>query len=184
MNSPSELWDEVEPLVTMLKGMIARAAVEKWTDAKAKAFATVQGITGFGEATDDDLEWLQPYGIASRPNAKNSTGQAEAILVNVAGNAELPICLVVADRRYFLALEAGEVALYDDQGQYVRLARDQVEVVTPKKVIVEATDGVELRTDGTPLLSQNGTLNGLAVDPYTGATHFALGNASTDVLNK
>jgi hypothetical protein len=42
---------------------------------------------------------------------------------------------------------------------------------------------VELGGDGIlPLLPTDGVLTGLAIDPFTGAPHFALGNASTRVM--
>ncbi|MDH4319867.1 MAG: phage baseplate assembly protein V [Desulfobulbaceae bacterium] len=66
-------------------------------------------------------ERYQEYGFTSVPK-----GQAEGIAVFIGGNREHGIVIATGDRRYRLkGLEAGEVALYDDQGQAIHLKRDK-----------------------------------------------------------
>ncbi len=69
--------------------------------------------------TKDRLEHLEPYGFTSHPLAG-----AEAAAAFLDGDRSHGVVLVVADRRYRLVgLEAGEMAIHDDQGQKVHLTR-------------------------------------------------------------
>ena len=59
------------------------------------------------------------------------------------GNREHSIAICVADRRYRLTgLTSGEVALYDDQGQEVVLAREGIRIQTDKTLAVDAPAAV------------------------------------------
>lgn len=70
----------------------------------------------------DSAERLQQYGFTSNPLAG-----AEGIVIEL--NADTPIILVIDDRRYRLKpLAPGEVAMYDDLGQYVKLSRNGIVV--------------------------------------------------------
>ena len=68
----------------------------------------------------DGVEYMQHYGFTSHPHPG-----ADVAVAFLAGNREQGIAVAIGDRRYRLkALEAGEVALYDDLGnkvQYVDL---------------------------------------------------------------
>lgn len=83
--------------------------------------------------TKDNVEHMEPYGFTAHPK-----GGAEGIALFFGGDRSHGVTLVVADRRYRLqGLEAGEVALYDDQGQKVHLTRDGILVKTAKKIRLE-----------------------------------------------
>lgn len=59
------------------------------------------------------------------------------------GDREHSIAICVADRRYRLTgLTSGEVALYDDQGQEVVLAREGIRIHTDKTLAVDAPAAV------------------------------------------
>lgn len=81
-----------------------------------------------------DREYFQHYGFTSRP-----LPGAEGILLREGG-----VIYMIAsdDRRYRLALENGEVALYDDQGQKVHLKRNKEIEVSGCDTLV-ATVGVK-----------------------------------------
>lgn len=80
----------------------------------------------------DDIEHFEPYGFTSFPR-----DGAEAIAAFFDGDRSHGVTLVVADRRYRLkSLAAGEVAIFDDQGQKVHLTRDGI-IVSGKTVRVE-----------------------------------------------
>lgn len=85
----------------------------------------------------DDLEHVEPYGFTSEPLDDE---QPEAFAAFFSGDRSHGIVFCIADRRYRLTkLKAGEVALYDDQGQKVHLTRDGIVVHTDKQL--EATVG-------------------------------------------
>lgn len=80
----------------------------------------------------DGVEHMQNYGFTSHP-----TGGDVAVAF-LGGNREQGIVLVVDDRRYRIPLEAGEVAMYDDQGNKIELLRDMVKVTAVQHVEVTA----------------------------------------------
>lgn len=88
---------------------------------------TIQAETMAGDLRDD-VEHFEPYGFTSEPK----TG-AEPLIVALDGDREHSTAICVADRRYRLTgLTSGEVALYDDQGQEVVLAREGIRIHTVK----------------------------------------------------
>lgn len=80
----------------------------------------------------DDVEHMQNYGFTSHP-----TGGDVAVAFN-GGNREQGIVLVIDDRRYRIPLLAGEVAMYDDQGNKIELLREMVKVTAVQHVEVVA----------------------------------------------
>ncbi len=103
---------------------------------------TIQAQALAGELIDQ-AERLQDYGFAAAPHAG-----AEAVIVFAGGRRNHPLVIAVADRRYRLkALETGEVALYDDQGQAVHLTRDGIEVRTAKEITLQAVGAIEMVSD-------------------------------------
>lgn len=97
---------------------------------------TIQAETMAGDLRDD-VEHFEPYGFTSEPK----TG-AEPLIVALDGDRD-PIAICVADRRYRLTgLTSGEVALYDDQGQEVVLAREGIRIHTDKTLAVDAPAAV------------------------------------------
>ena len=84
----------------------------------------------------DSIERFQNYGFTSVPHP-----DAEAVAVAVGGVRSHLIVVAVEDRRYRLkSLKSGEVAMYDDQGQYILLGRDGISIRTDKPLTVNAQD--------------------------------------------
>jgi phage gp45-like len=97
------------------------------------------------------LEHFEPYGFTSRPKDPDATGQAEAVFVSIGGNNDHQIAIVVGDRRYRLKdLEKGEVALFDDQGAFVKLSSAGI-IVEPA-----AGQNVELGAGATKGVAREG----------------------------
>jgi phage baseplate assembly protein V len=110
----------------------------------------------------DAVPRVQEYGLASYPKAG-----AQAVFVAALGSRDAAIVVVVGDHRYRLkGLEEGEVALYDDQGQVILLARDGIHVTTPLDFSVNAGGNMALHADGTMAITSTGalTVNGSAVN--------------------
>jgi len=80
----------------------------------------------------DGVEHMQNYGFTSHPKG------GDVAVAFLGGNREQGIVLVVDDRRYRIPLEAGEVAMYDDQGNKIELLRDMVKVTAVQHVEVTA----------------------------------------------
>lgn len=80
----------------------------------------------------DGLEHMQNYGFTSHPKG------GDVAVAFLGGNREQGIVLVVDDRRYRIPLQAGEVAIYDDQGNKIELLRDMVKITAVQHVEVVA----------------------------------------------
>lgn len=91
---------------------------------------------------DEDFtgkELFQQYGHASRP-----LPESEGILLFL-GGVDNAIVIATEDRRYRIALEEGEVALYTDEGDKVHLKRNkEIHIKSGNKVKIEATTIVEV----------------------------------------
>lgn len=77
---------------------------------------------GAGEVHDRRYR-LAEYGFASRPKAG-----ADAVVVFPAGDRSAGVVIATGDRRFRLHLEEGEVALHDDLGHVIKLARDGIKI--------------------------------------------------------
>ena len=98
----------------------------------------------------DGVEQFEGYGLTAHPHAG-----AEAICLHVGGARAHPVVIAVADRRYRVTgLAAGEVCLYDDQGQRITLYRDRIEVEAPS-VVIQSPD-VHLGTTGGARIARVG----------------------------
>ncbi len=105
------------PLARRVKLMIGRCVVDLVDDSQLEQ--VIQAKLLDGEIRT--LERYQQYGFTSVPFAR-----AEGICAFIGGNRDHGIVIATGDRRYRLkALAAGEVALYDDQGQKVHLKRNK-----------------------------------------------------------
>jgi phage gp45-like len=74
---------------------------------------------------------VEPYGFSYRPKAG-----AQAYLVFPGGDRAMGLALVVGDKRYQMDLAEGEVALHDDEGNFVKLGRGGVAMVKAAGQIV------------------------------------------------
>jgi phage baseplate assembly protein V len=120
---------ELRALAQRVLNLAVRGVVGAATDttkaqglkAKLRKGEVDDGIHGKG------IERFCGYGFTSVPLAG-----AELVVLHLGGSADHPIVVQTEDRRYRLkSLEGGEVALYDDQGQRVHLARPKVQVLSP-----------------------------------------------------
>lgn len=89
----------------------------------------------------DGLERVQNYGFTSHP-----LGGAEVVVAFVGGNRDHGIILSVDDRRYRISLEAGEVAIYTDEGDYIKLKRDNNIEIKTRHLKIMAEDDVTIET--------------------------------------
>jgi phage gp45-like len=108
---------------------------------------------------------VEPYGLSYRPKAG-----AQAYLVFPGGDRAMGLALVVGDKRYQMDLDEGEVALHDDEGNFVKLGRGGV-------VTIKASGHVNFET---PSVRHNGTEVGTphthgGIEPGAGNTSGVIG---------
>lgn len=133
-----------EDMRNRMRLAIGRAILAAVSDAGAIQTAQADCLA---DETHDDVERIQEYGFTSVP-----LPGAEAVLVFPGGNRDHGLIIAVDDRRYRLkALASGEVALYDDLGQYVHLKRNGIKAYSPQNIYMK-TDGVlRLEADGVEI---------------------------------
>lgn len=144
-------------LGTKIRDMIARAVIGTADDARGQQALQLDVLD---DETLDDVEHFQAYGFTSVPLA-----EAEAIVVFQGGTRSHGLVIATGDRRFRLrGMERGEVAIHDDQGQVVKLARDGIEIVTDKPLTVTCetatitADQVDLGAAGGPAVARVGDL--------------------------
>ncbi|MBI5234728.1 MAG: phage baseplate assembly protein [Deltaproteobacteria bacterium] len=102
-----------------------------------------------GEFTNKEL--FQQYGFASRPLAG-----AEGVMLLI-GGADNAVVIATEDRRYRIALESGEAAIYTDEGDKVHLKRNkEIHIKSGSKVTVEAESEVSVTAPAVNLGDASG----------------------------
>lgn len=113
------LQEKVRTLEAQLGAILQRGVVLSTTEASERnPEFSVQSYAG---SPDTGLERIQDYGFGSRP-----LPGSEAAVLWLNGKRDVALVIGVADRRYRLVLEEGDVALYDHRGQNVHLHKDGV----------------------------------------------------------
>lgn len=112
-----------------LRLMVGRAVLSLVQDATKLQAVQVKLQDGVAR---DNVEHFQHYGYTSVPFPG-----AEAVYLALGGSTDHVVVINVDDRRYRLkGLAAGEVALYDDQGQKIHLTRNGIVIDGAGKGIV------------------------------------------------
>lgn len=135
-----------------VRGMVARAIVRLVDDARQAQELQIELLEG---ESQDAVERFQNYGLTSVPHVG-----AEALVVFAGGLRSHGVVLAVEDRRYRLTgLENGEVALFDDLGNVIKLGREAISVTATTKLMVDAPT-VEVTADSVTVTSDNIQLGG------------------------
>lgn len=114
-----------------VRGMVARAIVRLVDDARRAQELQLELLAG---ESQDAVERFQNYGLTSAPHPG-----AEALVVFAGGLRSHGVVLAVEDRRYRLTgLAQGEVALFDDLGNVIKLGRQRIDVTAVSELRVEA----------------------------------------------
>ena len=150
----------VAPLRRRVQAMVARGVIALINDAPQ---AQELQLTLLADETADGVEHFQHYGFTSVAHPG-----AEAAVVFVGGARSHGIVVGVADRQYRLrAMSAGEVALYDDLGNVVKLGRDGLAITGIAKVTVTAPI-VEVDSDDVRLGGAGGAAVARVGDTVSG----------------
>ena len=114
--------------------MIRGIVISVW-----EGFIKLFSATGRTSESFDQREYFQHYGYTSRP-----LPGAEIIIIREGNHI---IAIASDDRRYRLAIEEGEVALYTDEGDKIHLKRDKtIEIVSGNKLIATVENEVDITT--------------------------------------
>lgn len=164
----------LRPLKVRIANSIARGVVQLVDDATKLQLlqVAVLQLLRKGNEDIDDCERFQNYGFSSVP-----LPGAEAVLLFPNGDRGHPLVLAVDDRRHRpTSGQPGEVAIYTDEGDFVRLARGHI-------VLVDGAT-VKLGSGADALTPLQGVVQGECIEPVTGLTFAALGAVSTAVMAK
>ncbi len=113
----------VAPLRRRVRLMISRAVLAAVNDAGGIQLMQVKLLDG---EVRDGVERMQDYGFTSVPKAG-----AEGLMACVSGDRDHGIIVAIDDRRFRLkGLQAGEVALYTDEGDKIVLKRGRTIQIT------------------------------------------------------
>ena len=99
-----------------------------------KPMQTTQVILDDG-TPKDDVEYYEPYGITS---SCPDDDERESLTLTFDDDISQCVNIMVGSRKLRMAVDKGEVALYDDMGQAVHLKRDMLLLKSPNKVEVDA----------------------------------------------
>lgn len=130
------------PLKRRVALMVSRAVV-RLVDDSLKMQEVQIGLLA-GEVASD-VERFQEYGFTSVP-----LEGAEAVALAVGGSRAHLVVVATDDRRHRLSgLQDGEVALYNDEGSYIKLKRGmKIEIVGSAGVLIGAGDNAQALGDG------------------------------------
>lgn len=134
----------VAPLARRIANVAARGVVTL-----VNAASKMQGLQVrlLANEVKDGLEHFETYGFTASPK----TG-AEALVLFLGGDRSHGIVVATPDRRFRLTgLEEGEVALYDDQGKFIKLARDGIVISDGVHQINLNPSGVSIDSGGSAL---------------------------------
>lgn len=139
MNFVAQLNRLLEPIRNRIRMVVSRALVTLVDD--STAIQLVQLSLMQGEAKNR-VERVQNYGFTSHP-----LGDNESVVVFLNGNRDHGLVIAVDDSRYRLKdLPEGGVAVYDNDGNYVKLTQQNgIEIEAPNhKVIIKASGDIEI----------------------------------------
>ena len=115
----SQLEHLLRPLRTRISNLVGRGVVKGVSDGKKLQVLQLGVLAG---ETVDGGEHHQPYGFSSVP-----LGGAEAVVLFPDGDRARPLVVATSDRRYRpTGGQAGEVCMYTDEGDVVRLGRGHI----------------------------------------------------------
>lgn len=115
----AQLGHAMRPIATRVANTIVRGVVQLADDSHKQQLLQIDGFEG---GPIDGAENFQPYGLSSVPLAG-----AQHVTVFPNGDLAHPLTIAVSDRRYRpTGGKAGEVVLYTDEGDVIRLGRGHV----------------------------------------------------------
>lgn len=176
------------PLKNRIQNMVCRCTIKLVDD--TKKVQNIQASLLAGELKSD-IEHYQEYGFSSVPKVG-----MEGLIAFIGGDRSNGVIVAIGDREFRLkSLQPGEVAIYTDEGDFIKLGREHhisvstlhLEVtatedtlITTKKLTINAETGVDITTPamttsadfsaGGEVKDVKGTMNAMR-DVFNGHTH-------------
>lgn len=139
MDITDQLKRFMKPLTTRVQTMIVRGVIKLVND-KTK-IQQIQASLLAGELKDG-IEHYQEYGLSTNPPAGT-----EALVVFCGGSRNNGVIVATGDRKFRLKeLQPGEVALYTDEGDVIKLARNRKIQVSTLHLEVSAAESISYNT--------------------------------------
>jgi phage gp45-like len=178
-------------------GGMTRSVLSSADDTQLLQELSHQGFPGEQQQT---IEHAHPYGFSTYPK-KPSMVQgvmryAAAFGNYLRGNRSHGVVLQVADRRFRLyKMKEGEVALHDDQGQWIHLKRNGILVKAPNGQTIQMQIDQPQQGNAQPVMGQDSTVvpkpvanvtvtkNTINVALASGTTTVAVGKSSVTVTD-
>jgi phage baseplate assembly protein V len=167
--------------------MLAKAVTRKIVDTLGRQTAQVEVTKG---ELIDDMERMQDYGFTSNPPVAGT----DAIVAFLGGSREQGVIIRMENRQFRLkALEAGEVAMFDDLGNVFKMGRDAVDLVAVTKAAISgpevevlATASATIGVGGSSIVVTPGAINITSTvlthnGKNIGNTHYHVGSPPTAV---
>lgn len=154
----------VEPMQRRVMLMVGRCVLNAVYDGNPVQLVQASLLA---DETRDKVERMSEYGFTSVPHPG-----AQGVAVFVGGERGHGIVIATGDHRYRLkGLEAGEVAIYTDEGDSVVLKRGKLIEVTTDTFVVKAATKVQFETplvEATAKIEAGGDiLDNSAANPRT-----------------
>lgn len=160
------------PIARRVALMVARGVLTRSGDDAKMQTAQVELLSGEVR----ELERFQNYGYTARPH-----DGAEVVSVFVGGNRDHGLAVAIDDRRYRVTgLQNGEVAVYDDIGHQITLARSGIQIDGANHNIAISGSPV-VQVTGGDVIADGVSLKGHRhqdTQPGTGLSGIPVGGAS------
>jgi phage baseplate assembly protein V len=128
--------------------MIGRAVIRAIKADGGRVLVTLDMLSG---ETSDGVELAEPFGFTSIPLAGS-----EAVTLAVMGERGNKIAISMGNRSVRPRdLSAGDSSQFDHRGQQIRIVKDGIKIVSPKKLTISAPE-VEIEANSA-------TINGKAI---------------------
>lgn len=128
--------------------VVGRAVLTAIDDSSKRQLVQFEALKG---EVKDAVERMQQYGFSSVP-----LPGAQVLFVSLGGNRDHPVAVSVDDPRFRKSgMQAGEVAIYTDEGDYILLKRGRTIELETVNVVVKASESVRLET---PILEVTGAI--------------------------
>lgn len=131
-----------EAIFERVSNMIQRGTIGTVDDARMMQELNVRLKNGY---KPKKIEHWHPYGFATHPFK-----ESEVLTLAPGGDMDHLIVIASADRRYRMKVAEGEMAIHDDQNQFVHIKRDRILVKTSKRVDLGDEGGARVMTEAGP----------------------------------
>lgn len=160
---PEAIAKLLTPFKNRLVNLITRAQVIS-VDTSVNPYVVNASVRG--RTTPQKINFFQQYGVATVPPA-----DADLVRVHLTADPDNPLVLASHHNSQPTGLSSGDVALYDNRSQFVRLLQAGIDLISPNKIDLNAPS-VNLGLGGPAIARVGDTVTVTVVGGSSGGTHF------------